>query len=55
MSSQATETRKHASMSQQYYNQHVVANMAAGQISSVELRVVVSTSEERGHEGHEGV
>ena len=32
-------------MDQQHYNQHVGANMAAGQTSSVDLRVVVSASE----------
>ena len=43
-------------MSQQHYNQHVGADMAAGQTSSsVELGVVVSASEERGHEAHECV
>ena len=56
LSCRATETREQASVSQQYYyNQHVGADMAAGRTSSIELRVVVSASEERGHEGYKFV
>ena len=40
-------------MFQQYNNQHVGTNIAAGQTSSIELRVLGSISEKRGHEGHE--
>ena len=51
----ATETREEVSMSQQYYNKHVGANMSAGQTSSVELRIAVSEGQGRGNEGHECV
>ena len=56
VSCRATETSGEASVSQEYHNQLVGANMAAGQTSFItELRVVVSASDERGHEGHECV